>query len=154
MRGFISLAHVTRSQISQSIEELIHMVGDGLNNARTDASHIDKARKMLPSDQHPRTLLIFGELLRGFYLDPKSPITGNDVIDLLHAAMPLNCCDYILIDGPWAERVAKMKRRISKTSMKMPVAKCFSQRDNGIEAFLADLEAFDKVAQLSDAAFP
>lgn len=154
MRGFISLAHITRTQLNQSIKELIHMVGKGLNSARSDVSYIDKARKFLPSDQHPRTLLILGELLRGFNLDPKAPISRNDVIDLLHAAMPLNCCDYILLDGPWAERVAKMKLRISKTSMKMPAAKCFSQRDNGVEAFLVDLEAFDKTAHLLNTACP
>ena len=154
MRGFISLAHVNRTQLSQSTEELIRMVGDGLNSARSDASYVAKARKVRPTDERPRTLLILGELLRGFNLDPRATISRNDVIDLLHAAMPLNCCDYILLDGPWAERVAKMKHRISKTSMKMPVARCFSQRDNGVEAFLADLEAFDKAAHLPDAAWP
>jgi len=154
MRGFISLAHVYRTQLSQSIEELIRTVGDGLNSARSDASYVAKTRKARPSDERPRTLLILGELLRDFNLDPKATISRNDVIDLFHAAMPLNCCDYILLDGPWAERVAKMKHRISKTSMKMPVAKCFSQRDNGVEAFLADLDAFDKAAHLPDAACP
>jgi hypothetical protein len=154
MCGFISLAHVNRTHLSQSIEELIRMVGDGLNNARSDASYVAKARKVPPSDERPRTLLILGELLRGFNLDPNATIARNDVIDLLHAAMPLNCCDYILLDGPWAERIAKMKHRISKTSMKMPMAKCFSQRASGVEAFLVDLEAFDKASHLPDAACP
>lgn len=154
MRGFISLAYANRTQLSQSTEELIHVVRDGLNSARSDTSYVAKARKVRPSDERSRTFIILSELLRGFNLDPKATISRNDVIDLFHAAMPLNCCDYILLDGPWAERVAKMKHRISKTSMKMPVAKCFSQRDNGVEAFLADLEAFDKAAHLSNAAFP
>jgi hypothetical protein len=39
----------------------------------------------------PRTLLILGELLRGSNLDPKVPISENEVIDLIHATMPLNC---------------------------------------------------------------
>jgi hypothetical protein len=155
LRGFVSLAHVNRTQLSQSIEELIRMVGDGLNSARSNASYVDKARNIRPSDERPRTLLILGELLRDFTLDPRrATISKNDVIDLLHAAMPLNCCDYILLDGPWAERVVRMKQRISKTSMKMPVAQCFSQRDNGVEAFLADLAVFDKAAHLTDAACP
>ena len=154
MRGFISLAHVNRAQLSQSTEELIRIVSDGLNSARSDASYVAKARKVRPSEERPRTLLILGELLRGFNLDPEATISRNDIIDLLHAAMPLNCCDYILLDGPWAERVSKMKHRISKTSMKMPVAKCFSRRDNGVESFLADLEAFDKASHLFDAACP
>lgn len=154
MRGFISLSHEYRTQLTQSIEELIRMVGDGLNSARSDASYVAKTRKVCPSDERPRTLLILGELLRGFNLDPGAKISRNDIIDLFHAAMPLNCCDYILLDGPWAERVEKMKHRISKTPMKMPVAKCFSRRDNGIESFLADLAAFDSATHLLDVACP
>ena len=60
----------------------------------------------------------------------------------MHAAMPINCCDYVLLDGPWVERVNKMKQRIKKTGMIMPIAKCFSNRNNGVESFLADLEVF------------
>ena len=61
--------------------------------------------------------------------------------------MPLNCCDYVLLDGPWAERVEKMKLRLAKSPMIMPLAKCFSQRNDGIDTFLTDLENFDPQAQ-------
>jgi len=29
------------------------------------------------------------------------PISENDVIDLIHATMPLNCCDFELLDARW-----------------------------------------------------
>ena len=85
-----------------------------------------------------------GELIRGYNVDHTSPISVNDAIDLLHAAMSVNCCDYVLLDGPWSERVEKMRRRIAKTETNMPIAKCFSKRANGVEAFLTDLESFVK----------
>jgi hypothetical protein len=40
-----------------------------------------------------------------------------------------------------------MKLRIAKSAMLMPLAKCFSQRNDGINAFLSDLERFDPQAQ-------
>ncbi len=146
MRGFITLAHINRTEVAQPVNELIRVVKGELESARSDPEYVAKARKLLPSDSRPRTLLILGELLRGFNLDSKAPITENDVIDLLHAVMPVNCCDYVLLDGPWAERVKKMRLRISKAKMDMPIAKCFSQRDNGVSAFLDDLEKFIKFA--------
>jgi len=51
------------------------------------------------------------------------PISENDVIDLIHATMPLNCCDFELLDARWVERIDKMKRRLAKSSMIMPLAR-------------------------------
>jgi hypothetical protein len=101
---------------------------------------VAKARTLQPGDTRPRTLVILGELMRGFLMDPAAPISDNDVVDMLHAAMPINCCDYVLLDGAWAERVDKMKRRIAKVGSTMPLAKCFSSRNQGVRAFLQDLE--------------
>jgi hypothetical protein len=103
----------------------------------------------VPLDGHrPRSLLIMGELLRGFVLDPNATMSENDAVDLTHGAMPLNCCDYVLLDAPWAERVKKMTGRLLKSKIAtMPIAKCFSQREGGINAFLSDLENFDPKSQ-------
>lgn len=142
MTGFITMAHLGRTELSKSIDELIRMVRAGLESARRDPEYVATARTALPSDKRPRTLLILGELMRGFNLDVKALIKDNDVIDMFHAAMPVNCCDYVLLDGPWAERVERMRQRIAKTQINMPIAKCFSQRNSEVTAFLADLEAF------------
>ena len=154
MYGFLSLFHEHQTELLQLKDQIICMIRDALNGCRDDASYVAKARNVRPTNERTRILIILGELLHGFNLDSRSRITDNDIIDLLHAAMPLNCCDYILLDGPWAERVEKMKHRISKTSMNMPVAKCFSKRENGVESFLADLESFDKADHLVEAARP
>jgi hypothetical protein len=143
MGGFICLAHTHRDALGQLMDEYITKVQGGLEQARADPAYVEKARSVPISDRRPRTHIIGGELMRTFNLDANAPITRNDVVDMVHALAPLNCCDYVLLDGPWAERVAKMNQRIAKTSMAMPIAKCFSRRDNGLGAFLDDLEAFD-----------
>lgn len=144
MHGFITLAHVNRVEISKTTNIAIRMLLDSLEKARGDPSYVVKARNTHPNDARTRTFVILGELLRCFNLDSTAPISENDAIDLLHAAMPVNCCDYILLDGPWAERVEKMRQRMVKAATNMPIARCFSKRGNGITAFLVDLEAFVK----------
>ncbi len=146
MHGFIALAHINRVELSKLTDCSIRMILGGLESARSDPSYVVKARNVLPSDARPRTLVILGELIRDFNLDSTAPISKNDAIDLLHAAMPVNCCDYVLLDGPWAERVEKMRQRIVKAATNMPIARCFSKRGNGVAAFLTDLEAFVKPA--------
>ena len=146
MDGFITLAHSNRVELSELTNISTRMILDALESARSDPSYVVKARNILPSDARPRTLVILGESMRGFNLDCTAPISENDAIDLLHAAMPVNCSDYVLLDGPWTERVEKMRQRIVKAATIMPIARCFSKRGNGVAAFLADLEAFVKPA--------
>ncbi|MDP1548921.1 MAG: hypothetical protein Q8L97_02000 [Nitrosomonas sp.] len=151
MRGFITLAHENRADIAAVTVEVIQQIKSGIEAARADSSYVAKARTIQPSDVRPRTLVILGELMRGFYLDPVAPISDNDVVDMLHAVMPINCCDYVLLDGAWAERVEKMKQRIMKVDSNMPIAKCFSKRNQGVQAFLSDLEAFDQSTLINPA---
>ena len=109
MRDFITLAHENRVVIAAVTAEIIQQIKDKIESARTDSSYVAKARAIQPNDARPRTLVILGELMRGFQLDSFAPISDNDIVDMLHAAMPINCCDYVLLDNAWAERVEKMK---------------------------------------------
>jgi predicted outer membrane lipoprotein len=147
MDGFIALAYEHRDGIASAMSNMASQMREALEKARRDPAYVRKARDAPLNDSRPRTLLILGELLRGSNLDPKVAISENDVIDLIHATMPLNCCDFVLLDARWVERIDKMKRRLAKSSMIMPVAQCYSRRNNGIEAFLNNLEAFDPQAQ-------
>lgn len=151
MKGFISLAHSNRAAINEVTAEVVHEIKCGIEAARAEPAYVAKARSCQPNDDRPRTLVILGELMRGFHLDPAAPISDNDVIDLLHAVMPINCCDYVLLDGPWTERVEKMRQRIAKTGSIMPLAKCFSSRDQGVATFLHDIEHFENSASRCEA---
>jgi hypothetical protein len=131
---------------------MAHKMREAVQKARADPDYVRKARDAPLNDSRSRTMLILGELLRGFILDSNSPMSENDAVDLIHAAMPLNCCDYVLLDGPWAERVEKMKLRLGKSPIVMPIAKCFSRRNDGINAFLTDLEHSAPLAAIPFAA--
>jgi len=147
MQGFAQMAYEHRTPINELIRSNAREMIEAVDRARSDPDYVRKARDAPLSESRSRTMLIMGELLRGFILDSKSPMSENDAVDLLHAAMPLNCCDYVLLDGPWSERVAKMKLRLAKSPMVMPIAKCFYRRNDGINIFLADLERFDPQSQ-------
>jgi hypothetical protein len=147
LQGFAELAYEHRTGINEMMSSMAQSMTEAFGKARADPDYVRKARNAPLDDSRPRTLLILGELLRGFILDSGAPMSENDAVDLIHAAMPLNCCDYVLLDGAWAERVAKMKLRLAKSSMVMPLAKCFSRRNDGINAFLADLENFGPQSQ-------
>jgi hypothetical protein len=147
MNGFLSMHHDNRDKLILLKNQLVSMLQDVFVNSRNANGYIDKARKVTPSDKRIRTYIILGELMRGFNLDQNTTITDNDTIDFLHAMTSLNCCNFILLDGPWEERVKKMNLRISKASMVMPIGKCFSERNDGINKFLSELELFDKEGQ-------
>lgn len=153
-RGIVELSHENRDALLKLKTKISCGVRGILDSYRNDDLYVSKARKALPSNQRTRIFVILGELLRGFTLDSNSNLTDNDVIDLVHAILPLNCCDYILLDGAWNERVKKMEKRLKNTAVYMPVAKCFSGRDNGMELFLSDLEKFDKADQMQGVACP
>jgi hypothetical protein len=144
MRGLISVTHEYGTELIESTDRVAAEIVERIESIRLDPTYVSKARNAVPDDRRPRTKVILGELIRGYVLDCKAPISKNDAIDLQHAAMSVNCCDYVLLDGPWTERVEKMRRRITKARTGMPIAKCFSGRGNGGEAFLADLEGFVK----------
>jgi hypothetical protein len=154
MTGWLSMINDNRTKLIKQKTEIVSQIQEAFNNARHDTEYVKKARTIQPSNQRTRTFNILGELMRGFYLDPSSPIKDNDIIDLFHTISPLNCCDFILLDSAWEERVKKMNLRISKTSMVMHIAKCFSKRNDGVSIFLGELEAFDKKSHKETVACP
>ena len=82
-----------------------------------------------------------GELMRELTIDPKATITVNDVVDWQHAALPISCCDFVLLDGKWEQRVLALKQRADKYGFNIRLAQCFSKQRNGLEIFLQQLEA-------------
>ncbi|WP_141397363.1 hypothetical protein [Polaromonas sp. AER18D-145] len=143
IKRLFEMAYLSGVAVGNLSESLINIIREALETARNDPAHVRKAKNLALSDGRPRTTMIMGELMRGFNLDGNSSFSNNDVMDFLHAVMPVNSCDYVLLDGPWVDRVNKMSQRMAKAGMTMPIAKCFSKGKNGgIEAFLASLETF------------
>lgn len=139
MHGFISLARDNFELLETVTKETLQMIREGLEIYREDINYVKAARKILPTSNRTRTFVIMAELMREFILDNTLAISDNDIMDMLHAAMPINCCDFVLLDGAWANRVSKMKQRIKHAKSIMPLAKCYSPRNNGVENFLNEL---------------
>lgn len=141
MHGFMSLARDNRVTLEAATKQMVSMIRSGLNAARMDPSYVRAARNLRPTARRTRTFVIMAELLREFVLNPNLTLSDNDAIDLLHAAIPVNCCDFVLLDGAWTDRVWKLEERVRRASTVMPIAKCYSSRRNGVARFLGDLTA-------------
>jgi len=72
-----------------------------------------------------------------FFPDPKRPIRPNDAIDFLHAAIPINFCDVVLLDGGMRDLVERARVRFKNTGIKL--ATVFSGQD-GVDCVLDYLE--------------
>jgi len=142
MRGFIAMARDNYSMLENVTRETLELIRAGLEVQRADAEYVRALRNMRPTAKRTRMIVIMSELMREFILDPTLPLVDNDVMDMIHAAVPVNCCDFVLLDGAWADRVAKMKQRIKNAGTRMPVARCYSRRNNGIQQFLEALDSF------------
>ena len=78
--------------------------------------------------------------MRERVLDTNAPFTANDAVDLMHAADAVDYCDLVLLDKAWERRVNGLRKRIAEEGVDMPIARCFSKSNNGIEAFLDAIE--------------
>ena len=142
MRGFISMARDNYAPLEAVTKETLQMIRDGLETQRADPEYVRAARNARPTSKRTRTFVIMAELMREFVLDPNLQMGDNDVMDMLHAAVPVNCCDFVLLDGAWADRVSKMNQRIENAGGGMSVAKCYSRRNNGVLRFLRELKSY------------
>lgn len=146
MRGFIAMARDNHSLLEGVTRETLGSIRAALEAQRSDAEYVQAARNGRPTAKRTRTIVIMSELMREFVLDPALPLVDNDIMDMIHAAVPVNCCDFVLLDGAWTDRVAKMKHRIKNSGTTMPIASCYSRRNNGVQQFLQALESFPKGA--------
>lgn len=142
LAGFITLSHLYRDPISKIFNEVNQTLLDAINQVRADPVYVKKARQSVPDTNRTKTRVVMGELMRELTLDPNVMITVNDVVDLKHAILAVSCCDYVLLDGKWEQRVRAMTKRATQQGLRMSFAKCFSDRGNGLNDFLSQLEIF------------
>jgi hypothetical protein len=142
MRGFIAMARDNYATLEPITNKAVAMIRACMESQRNDTKYVRAARNARPTSKRTRTFIILAELMREFILNPSQKIGNNDVMDMLHAAIPVNCCDFVLLDGAWEDRVSKLNQRIKSSGTTMPIAKCYSRRNNGVSRFLNDLNAF------------
>jgi hypothetical protein len=141
MMGFVTLSHVYRERLSEVFAESNKNILSALNKQRADSAYVAKARRSVPDATRPKTWVVMGELMRELTIDSNASITVNDIVDWQHAILPVSCCDYVLLDGKWEQRVRALTNRVTQQGLHLTLAKCFSKRDNGLERFLSALEA-------------
>jgi hypothetical protein len=104
--------------------------------------HVRSALDALPNGyQSSRgTRLIAKQFIRRVLKDTPIKLNRNNSIDLAHAVVSASYCDYVLLDGQWASIVNDARRRLAKANVRIPIAKAFSKRDQGVEKLLTELE--------------
>lgn len=142
LAGFITLSHLYRDRLSKTFNEVNQKILDTLNEQRADPVYVEKARRSVPDTNRTKTRVVMSELMRELTIDTRATITVNDIVDWQHAILSVSCCDYVLLDGKWEQRVRTMTKRAMQQGLHMRFAKCFSKRINGLNDFLSDLEAF------------
>lgn len=142
LRGLISEATRERERLGPMVEAMNCEIRDKMLEMRQSPSYVQAARDVRLGGDWPRHWNVLGELQRELIIRPESVITTNDVSDLMHAALPAMGCDFVLLDGAWVSRVEKLGRRAKEHGFDLPLAQCFSKRDDGIERFLQGLEQF------------
>jgi hypothetical protein len=139
MRGFIAMARDNYAPLESVTKGTLQTIRVGLEAQRAVPEYVRAALNVRPTSKRTRTLIIMGELMREFILNPNLRLGDNDIMDMIHAALPVNCCDFVLLDGAWTDRVSKMRQRIQSAGTLMSVARCYSRRNNGVLQFLEDL---------------
>jgi len=141
-RDFVTLSHEFREPINQTFREANKNILKALNKQRANPEYVKLARTSVPSNMRSKTRVIMGELMRELMIDPHANITTNDVVDLQHAVLSISCCDFVLLDGKWEQRVYSLRRRAETQGFEIRLAQCFSKREGGLLNFLQQLEAY------------
>lgn len=142
--GLFAVLH--NKELAATRARLGEIMRGRLEDLRRQHSEEEVLQEAVRCSTHPeaiqattRTRVIVRELVATFFPDLKRPITVNDGIDFVHAAIPVRYCDVVLLDGATVDMVQRARRKLSGTGITMATA--FSGRRDGVEQFLAYLEA-------------
>lgn len=139
-QGFVRLSHEHRESIGAVFRQVNENILQAINQQRADPIFLRKAKASVPGENRTKTRVVMGELIRELTIDPRAEVTINDVVDWQHAVLPVLCCDYVLLDQKWEQRVKTLKRRCAANSLPISLAQCFSAKDHGVQRFLEALE--------------
>lgn len=135
---------IQQSGLACNLESMGDTIVDRIENLRRERSTNRNLRTAvrrplsgLPIERGTR--YVFKELSRSFLIDQGITVTRNHALDLVHAAVSVSYCDYVLLDGHWQDQVERMKSRFDGAGMTYPLAKVYSKRNDGVESFLSQI---------------
>ena len=134
------------SALSGRLDDLADTIAERTEALRIEIDNDSAFRSLvsrLPSGPRLQqgTLYILRELARTFLIDRSLKVSRNNAIDLLHSVVPVAYCDLVLLDKHWQEQVDRMRTRLKNAKLNIPVARVFSRKNDGLNRFLAELEA-------------
>jgi len=127
------------NNLADTIVGRIEALRDQLETDLEFQSVVSRSPRSTPIQRGTRFIL--RELVRSFLVNPKTKMTRNHAIDLLHTVVPAAYCNLVLLDKHWKTQVDHTRSRLVSAGIAVPVTKVFSgQRDN-INRFLNELES-------------
>lgn len=126
------------SNLAEAIVERVEALRTEANN--DDISHNNLRRTSEHFPAAPDSIAVFRELARRFLVEQNIEMTQNHAIDLLHSTVPVEYCDFVLLDGYWVDAVDRLRRRFRQAHIEIRLAETYSMRKNGIPNFLDRLE--------------
>ena len=145
-QGMFQLVHERREEMVESLDGAALPIKATFERCRQFESYRANAKAARPGDGRSRQYVIAGELSRDFVLDLNATITRNEALDFMHAVDAVDYCDLVLLDKAWERRVNGLRKRIAEEGVDMPIARCFSKRNNGIEGFLDAIERWPEAS--------
>lgn len=130
-----------RDRLISTWTEINQEFADCINNMRLESQFLNQAKNFKSHPQNLPTLAVMQEMLRQIFLDKKHFISRNDAADIKHAIISIAYCDYVLLDKKWEDVHGRMLKRFNTLGLNMHVAKVFSERRQGVELFLNELES-------------
>jgi hypothetical protein len=147
MNGIVSTVLSAKDRLEPSAVSLKNTVRDVARErlSRADTDRAEKA-KIDNAPTQPRrtraTLSLIEVLLRVLFRTAPKTMEPNDTFDLLHAAVPIAYCDFVLLDRTWCAVAVQAIREMREAGVTAPLANVYSGKKGEVERFLAALEAY------------
>jgi hypothetical protein len=141
VKGLLTEVATHRDRLGKTFHESNQRIADAVNAKRQKPEFVKKVKGFKADQDRARTLIVMEEILRSIVLDASMPFMNSDSADYQHAILSTSYCDYVLLDGKWQDMVRRMERRFSTLKLPLRHARCFSERRNGLESFLLELES-------------
>jgi len=145
-QGMFQVVHENRDRMLETLDEVASKLVTSLAKYRQMETYRRRAKAARPDDGRTRQQIISGELLRELVLDLNAPISANEAVDLMHAVDAVDYCDLVLLDKAWERRVNALHQRIADGGLAIPVARCWSMRNGGVDHFLEAIELWPRQA--------
>ncbi len=144
-QNLFSLAHKAKIETKfVCFADLIIGRIESLRNDYVNNREFSRAVKRVPKGKQIQrgTRFIASELIGGVLKNSSLTFDRNHAIDICHAVVPVAYCDFVLLDRHWTTQVEQARNRIIEGGMSLPIAKVFSERENGVDHFLRELELY------------